>query len=77
MKTSVLMKRELMGIEISQNSKNEFLWLSLFVLLMGSIIKEGKENSNYFLSADCDFCIFGKDCCAGGCDILYGQQDCK
>lgn len=36
---------------------------------MGSIIKEGKENSNYFLSADCDFCIFGKDCCAGGCDI--------
>jgi hypothetical protein len=38
---------------------------------------QGKENSNYFLSADCDFCIFGKDCCAGGCDILYGQQDCK
>ena len=26
----------------------------------GSIIKEGKENSNYFLSADCDFCIFGE-----------------
>ena len=35
----------------------------------GSIIKEVKSNSNYFLSADCDFCIFGKDCCADGCDI--------